>query len=140
MLSDPCLSVCLSVCLSCLSVTLLYCGQTVGRINMKLGMQVSLGPGHIVLDRDPCPASQTGTAPNFRPTSVVAKWLDGSVTDGDMTRWWNVQLERRSGTKSPLRVHVCHTMQFSCKVWQSHAMQATEGKHSEFEFDPLWRA
>ena len=29
MLSDRCLSVCLSVCLSCLSVTLVYCGQTV---------------------------------------------------------------------------------------------------------------
>jgi len=44
-----CLSVCLS-CLSCLSVTLVYCGQTVGRIKMKLGMQVDLCLGHIVLD------------------------------------------------------------------------------------------
>jgi len=35
------------VCLSCLMV---YCGQTVGWIKMKLGMQVGLGPGHIVLD------------------------------------------------------------------------------------------
>ena len=42
---DRCLSVCLSVCLSChvLSVTLVYCGQTVGRIQMKLGTQVGLG-------------------------------------------------------------------------------------------------
>ena len=32
----------------CLSVTLIYCGQTVGRIKMKLGMQVGLGPGHPV--------------------------------------------------------------------------------------------
>jgi len=39
----------LSVCLSSsvLSVTLMYCGQTVGWINMKLGMQVGLSPGHI---------------------------------------------------------------------------------------------
>jgi len=38
------------VCLSCpvLSITLVYCGQTVGRIKMKLSMQVGLGPGHIV--------------------------------------------------------------------------------------------
>ena len=43
-LSDRCLSVCLSV----LSVTFLYCGQTVGRIKIKLGTQVGLGPGHIV--------------------------------------------------------------------------------------------
>ena len=37
----------LSVCLPgpvCLSVTFVYCGQTVGRIKMKLGMQVSLSP------------------------------------------------------------------------------------------------
>ena len=38
------------VCLSVLSVTLVQCGQTVGWIKMKLGMQVGLGPGHIVLD------------------------------------------------------------------------------------------
>ena len=51
MLSDRSLSVCLSVCL-CLSVTLVYFGQTVGWIKMKLGLQVGLGPGHIVLDGD----------------------------------------------------------------------------------------
>ena len=37
------------------SVTLVYCGQTVGWIKMKLGMQVGLVPGHIVLDADPAP-------------------------------------------------------------------------------------
>jgi len=37
------------VCLSCLSVTLVYCGQTVGRIKTKLGLPVGLGPGHTVL-------------------------------------------------------------------------------------------
>ena len=37
-----------TVVLSVLSVTLMYCGQTVGRIKMKLGMQIGLG--HIVLD------------------------------------------------------------------------------------------
>jgi len=37
--------------LSCLSLTLVYCGQTVGWIKMKLGMQVGLGPGHIVLEK-----------------------------------------------------------------------------------------
>ena len=39
----------LSVC-PVLSVTFVHCGQTVGRIKMKLGMQIGLGPGHIVLD------------------------------------------------------------------------------------------
>ena len=52
MLSDRCpvLSV-----LSVLYVTLVYCGQTVGWIKMKLGVQVGLGPSHIVLDGDPAP-------------------------------------------------------------------------------------
>ena len=42
----------LSVLYVCLSVTLVYCGQTVGWIKMKLGVVVGLGPGHIVLDGD----------------------------------------------------------------------------------------
>jgi len=37
-------------------------------------MEVGLGSGYIVLDGDP----QRGTAPNFRPMSVVAKQVDGS--------------------------------------------------------------
>jgi len=45
-------------CLSCLSDCNVYCGQTVGRINMKLGMQVGLGPGHIVLGGDPAPQAR----------------------------------------------------------------------------------
>jgi len=75
MLSDRCpvLS-----CLSCLSVTLVYCGQTVGRINIKLDMQVGLGPGNIVLDGDPAtPKKRAQPLPNFWPMSVVAKRLDG---------------------------------------------------------------
>ena len=50
------------VCLSVLSVTFVHCGQTVGRIKMTLGMQVGLGPGHIVLDGDPAHPPQRGTA------------------------------------------------------------------------------
>jgi len=30
---------------------------------MKLGIEVGLGPGHIVLDGDPAPLHQRGTAP-----------------------------------------------------------------------------
>ena len=61
----------------CLSVTLVYCGKTVGWIKMKLGTQIALDPSHIVLDGDPAPPKR-GTAPNFRPMSVVATRLDGS--------------------------------------------------------------
>ena len=42
-------------CLSALSVTLVCCGQTLRWIKMKLGMELGLGPGHIVLDGDPAP-------------------------------------------------------------------------------------
>jgi len=42
----------LSVCLSVLYVTLVYRGQMVGWIKMKLGKEVGLCPGYIVLDRD----------------------------------------------------------------------------------------
>jgi len=50
-------------CLSVLSVTLVYCGQTVGWIKMKLGMELGLGPGYNVLDGDPAPSPspQNGT-------------------------------------------------------------------------------
>ena len=75
-----CLSVCLSCpALSCLSAMLVYCGQTVWRIKMKLGRQAGLGPGHTALEWwGPSPLPQRGTAPNFRPISVAAKWLHGS--------------------------------------------------------------
>ena len=55
MLSDRCPVY--PVCLSCLrlSVMLVYCGQTVGSIKMKPGMEVDLGPSHIVLDGDQAP-------------------------------------------------------------------------------------
>ena len=37
-------------CPVCLPVMLVYSDQTVGWIKMKLGMQVGLSPGHIVLE------------------------------------------------------------------------------------------
>ena len=45
--------------------TLVYCGQTVRRIKMKLGVQVGLGPGHIVLDGDARPLTPKGHSPQF---------------------------------------------------------------------------
>ena len=95
MLSVRCLSVCLSVspvlCV-CLSVTFLHCGQTVGRIKTKLGMQVGLGPGHIVLDGDPAPPPQRvlpqrGTAPQFSAHicyGQMAAWIKMSLIDMEL--------------------------------------------------------
>ena len=85
-LSDRCLSV-------CLSVMLVYCGQTVWWIKMKLGTQVGLGPGHFLLDGNSDPPRKGAQQPptfeiygrrlclhpyNPRPMSIVAKRLDGS--------------------------------------------------------------
>jgi len=60
---------------------LVYCGQTVGPIQVKLGKQVGLGPDHIVLDGDPGPFPQRGTAPIFGPYLL---WSNGSM-DQDAT-------------------------------------------------------
>jgi len=46
---------------------------------MKLGMEVCLDPGHIVLDGDPAPPPHKKGAtvlPQFLPMSVVAQRLD----------------------------------------------------------------
>jgi len=50
-----------------------YCSQPAGWIKMPLGVEVGVGPGHIVLDGDPAPLQ----TPIFGPF-VVAKHLDAS--------------------------------------------------------------
>jgi len=79
------------VCPVCpvLSVTLVYCGQTVGRIKMTLGTQVGLGLGHIVLGGDPAPPifgpyllrqngcrdqDATGYGIRTRPRRLCVRW------------------------------------------------------------------
>jgi len=42
-----------------------YCGQMAGWIKMKLGLEVGLDPGHIVLDRDPAPFPKRDTVPQL---------------------------------------------------------------------------
>jgi len=45
---------------------LVYCGQAVGWIKVKLGVQVGLSLSHILLDGDPAPSPQkAATAPQF---------------------------------------------------------------------------
>jgi len=64
----------LSDCCPVLSVTLVYCGQTVGWIKMPLNMEVSLGPGDIVLDGDPAlPLQKAGQqSPSFADAGKTA--------------------------------------------------------------------
>ena len=47
---------------------------------MPLSTEVGLGPGHIVLDGDPAPPHEKGTAATFRPMSTVAKRSPISAT------------------------------------------------------------
>ena len=67
--------------LSRLSVTLVYCGQTVEWIKMPVGTEVGLGSGHIVLDGDPV-APRKGTQqplPTFRPTALARSPISATV-------------------------------------------------------------
>ena len=66
-------------CLSLPCLTLVYCGQSVGWIKMKLGVEVGLGPGDIALDGDPAPPKRGTAAPIFGYMSIVVKRVDGLV-------------------------------------------------------------
>ena len=74
------------ICLSypvCLSVTLVYCGQTAGRIKMPLGMEVNLDLGDVVLDRDPAPPPRKGwhSSPEFLGHILWPNgWMDQDAT------------------------------------------------------------
>ena len=94
-LSDRCLSV-------CQSVTLVYCGQTAGWIKMPLGVEVGLGPCHIVLDGNPAPRKGAQhPPPNFRPMSIVAKRLDGSRCHEETLSYMGTELPTERGTAAP---------------------------------------
>ena len=63
-------------------MTLVYCGLTVGRIKMKLSMQVGLGPGYTVLDGDPPPPPLKRHSPQF----------SAHICCGQMVAWIKVPL------------------------------------------------
>jgi len=78
MLSDRCLS-CLSVSES---VTLLYCGQTVGWIRMPLAMEVGYRPRPHCVRWGPSSPAEWGTAaPHFSAHVYVAKRSPISATE-----------------------------------------------------------
>jgi len=94
-------------------MTLVYCGQTAGWIKMKLGTQVGLGPGHIVLHGDP--ATPKGTHP---PVFGPCLWWPNGWMDYDAT-WhgcrprprrhcvkWRPSPPRQKGGTSPIFAHV----------------------------------
>ena len=75
-------------CLSVLSVTLVYYGQTVGRIKMKLGMQVGLGHGHILLDWNAASSPQKGNG---------APKVSSRICCDQMARWIKMPLGMELG-------------------------------------------
>ena len=70
-----------------LSVTLVYCGQTVGRIKTKLGTQVGLGLGHTALDVDPALHPPKGHSPQ----------LSAHNRCGQMAAWIKMPLDMEIG-------------------------------------------
>jgi len=76
----------LSVCPVRLSVTLVYCGHTIGWIRMPLGSGVSIGPVHIAVKvGTQLPLKGAQQPPTFRPMSIVTKWLD--VSKCHLVQW-----------------------------------------------------
>ena len=63
-------------------VTLMYYGQAVGRIKMKLDVEVGLGPGQIVSDGDPDPL------PKGEQPPILAH-----VCCGQMSGWIKMPLD-----------------------------------------------
>jgi len=59
---------------------LVYCGQTVGWIKMKLGVEVGLGLRQIMSDRDPAPP-KGAQPPIFGPCLLWPNgWMDQDAT------------------------------------------------------------
>jgi len=59
-----------------------YCGQMAGWIRIPLGTEVDLGPGDTVLDGDPAPLMERGTAdpPLFGPLCSGMVAHDGPIS------------------------------------------------------------
>ena len=84
------------VCLSRLSVTLVYCGQTVGWIRVPRGTEVGLGPCDIVLDRDPAP--QKGAQ---QPPIVYCVYCCQTAAEWIKMPLGKTQFPRERGTAVP---------------------------------------
>jgi len=71
--------------LSVMSVTLVYGGQRVGLIKMKLGTQLGLSPRHTVLDGDPAVSSQ-------RSMQSPLPQFSSHICCGQITGWIKMPL------------------------------------------------
>jgi len=77
---------------------------------MAIGMEVGLGPSHIVLDGDPAPLPKKGQPPIFGPFLLSLNgWMDQddtwyggiSLSAGDCVRW-GPSFPSPKGAQSPI--------------------------------------
>ena len=109
-----------------------YCGQTAGWIKMALGIEVSPGPGHIVLG---CSPPQKGAEPNLQfsahfycghtagcikmPLGMEVGLSPGDIVlDGDRQKvpsqsWWKLFQTLRTGNGGTSGKHpICYSVLF----------------------------
>ena len=117
MLSDRCLS-----CPSCLSVTLVYCGQTFGRIKMPLGTEV--GSAQATFSgwgrSSTPPPCKKGAPPIFGPCVL---WPNGWM-DQDATCYGGRIRPRRhcvrwGPSSAPKRGHSSPALFGRCLLWSN---------------------
>ena len=98
-----------------------YCGRTAGWFKMALGMEVGLGPVHIVLDGDTAPLSKTGAEPppNFFSAHLFL-WPNGWIHQ-DATWYGGRPLRDIVFDVDPAtprkRAHPRHPIFGSCLLW-----------------------
>jgi len=113
----------------------MHCRQTVEQIKMNLGMQVGLGPGHIVLDGDPAPLPQRVTAPTQ---------FSAHICCGQMAAWIKMPLVMELGLspgdfvldEDPAPPH-----KFSAHVYYSycvHQLCTVQWTHKWTNITVLW--
>jgi len=91
------------------------CGQMAACIKMALGMEVGLGPGHIVLDGDPAPPLQKRHSPSIFGPCLL--WANGCMYQD--TTWYGGRPQPRRhcvrrGPSAPSRKR--HSPQFLANV------------------------
>jgi len=140
--------VCLSVlsCPVCLSVTLVYCGQTVGWIKMKLGVKIGLSPGQIVFDGTQLPLRKGAQPPQFSVhvcCGQTASWIKvplgtavglspgDTVIDGDHAplpkRWQNTNFQLTYIVAKRLDGSICHLVYGGRPQPRPHCVRPTWG-------------
>jgi len=84
-----------------------YCGQTAWWVKMALGMEVGLGPGHIVLDGNPAPLPQNEAGPPIFgpfllwPNFCMPFGIEVGVSPGDCVRWGPSSLHKKGRSPPP---------------------------------------